>query len=192
MKTLVFATNNEHKLKEVQSLLGDNWKIVGLKQIGCSEDIPETKPTIEGNAIQKAQYIYEHYGYECFADDTGLEIDALKGEPGVYSARYAGPDRDAEANMNKVLHKMTHVKNRNASFKTVMALRMKSGLKTFTGICEGQITERKTGDYGFGYDPIFQPMGQHLTFAEMPLAEKNAISHRSLAIRELIKHLNDI
>lgn len=187
---LVFATNNNNKLKEVQSLLPNHIRILSLKDIGCFEDIPETQPTIAANAIQKANYIKDHYGYDCFADDTGLEIDALDGAPGVYSARYAGLQRDTNDNINLVLKQLEYKSNRVAQFKTVIALNLNNTLETFTGICEGDITTSKQGSGGFGYDPIFKAKGYTQTFAEIPLTEKNAIGHRGKAIRLLVDHLS--
>ncbi len=189
---LVFATNNLNKLKEVQALVPSHITLLSLSDIGCTEDIPETSPTIEGNAIQKAAYIKEHYNYDCFADDTGLEIEALNGEPGVYSARYAGKEKDANANMQKVLKNLEGNQNRSAYFKTVIALYIQGELRTFTGVCEGVITKQKTGDKGFGYDPIFLPNGFDKTFAELSLKEKNKISHRGLAVQQLITYLLNV
>lgn len=189
---IVFATNNLNKLKEVQSLIPAHIKLLSLKDIHCDEDIPETQPTIEGNAIQKADYVKSKYGYDCFADDTGLEVDALDGEPGVYSARYAGPQRDANDNMNKLLHNLEPFEDRSAQFKTVVALHLNGNLKTFTGICRGEITRSKQGDKGFGYDPIFRADGYTETFAEITLEEKNKIGHRGEAIRSLVEYLNNL
>ncbi|MBQ4821310.1 non-canonical purine NTP diphosphatase [Aquimarina sp. MMG016] len=188
---LVFATNNLNKLKEVQVLMPSHIQLLSLSDINCTEDIPETSDTIEGNAIQKAQYIKEKYGYECFADDTGLEVEAINGDPGVYSARYAGPEKDADNNMNKLLQELKGQVNRDAQFKTVIALELNNELKTFTGICKGTITQDKQGDGGFGYDPIFLPKGYTKTFAELSLAEKNRIGHRGKAVQQLIKFLNN-
>ena len=187
---LVFATNNLNKLKEVQSLMPSHITLLSLKDIGCEEDIPETQITIEGNAIQKAEYLKEHYGYDCFADDTGLEVEALNGEPGVYSARYAGEQRNADDNMNKLLANLKNKENRNAQFKTVIALHLNGKLYTFTGVCKGEITESKHGDKGFGYDPIFKADGYEQTFAEISLDEKNKIGHRGKAVRQLIDFLS--
>ncbi|MCL4142771.1 UNVERIFIED_CONTAM: hypothetical protein GTU68_000235 [Idotea baltica] len=187
---LVFATNNDNKLKEVQALIPKHIILLSLKEIGCFEDIPETQNTIEGNAIQKADYIKTHYGYDCFADDTGLEVEALNGDPGVYSARYAGEKRDAQDNMNKLLTELNTKHNRSAQFKTVVALQLNGALKTFTGICQGEITTEKHGVKGFGYDPIFKPAGYNMTFAEMDLKLKNSIGHRGKAISKLVKFLN--
>ncbi|MGC1203874.1 MAG: non-canonical purine NTP diphosphatase [Flavobacteriaceae bacterium] len=187
---LVFATNNANKLKEVQALISNHIKLLSLKDIGCFEDIPETQNTIKGNAIQKAEYIKTNYGYDCFADDTGLEVDALNGEPGVFSARYAGEQRNANDNMNKLLAKLKNKNNRNAQFKTVIALHLNGKLETFTGICEGEITTKKQGERGFGYDPIFKPTDYKITFAEMDLNLKNRIGHRGKAVSKLITFLN--
>lgn len=189
---LVFATNNLNKLKEVQQLIPSNIKLLSLSDILCIEDIPETQPTIEGNAIQKAEYIKTNYGYDCFADDTGLEVDALNGEPGVYSARYAGPQRNAEDNMAKLLNELAGNINRKAQFKTVIALHINGELHTFTGICKGKITTKKHGDGGFGYDPIFKAEGHSKTFAEITLDEKNKIGHRGKAVKELVAFLNNL
>ncbi|HZW63484.1 MAG TPA: non-canonical purine NTP diphosphatase [Flavobacteriaceae bacterium] len=186
----VFATNNGNKIKEVKKLMPEHITLLSLNDIGCFEDIPETQNTISGNAIQKATYVKEKYGYNCFADDTGLEVDALNGEPGVYSARYAGEQCNANDNMNKLLDKLAHTKNRKAQFKTVIALTLNGKLHTFTGLCEGNITLEKKGTQGFGYDPIFQPNGYTQTFAELDLELKNKIGHRGKAISKLIEFLN--
>lgn len=189
---IVFATNNKNKIKEVQALIPDYIKLLSLEDIGCLEDVPETQPTIKGNALQKANYIKEHYNYDCFADDTGLEVTALNGDPGVFSARYAGPQRNADDNMNKVLLNLKDKKNREAQFKTVIALQLNGALKTFTGICEGSIIETKQGNHGFGYDPIFMPKGYNSTFAEIDLEVKNKIGHRGKAVTELINYLSTL
>ena len=189
---LVFATNNLNKLKEVQVLVPDHIQLLSLADIGCAEDIPETQPTIEGNAIQKAEYLVKNYGYNCFADDTGLEVDALKNEPGVYSARYAGPQRNSDDNMEKILKNLKDKSNRKAQFKTVIALHLNGVLKTFTGICKGEITKEKNGEKGFGYDPIFKAEGYNETFAQISLEEKNKIGHRGKAVNELIVFLNNL
>ena len=186
---LVFATNNLNKINEVQALMPCSIKLLSLKDIGCFEDIPETQDTIKGNAIQKAEYIKQHYGYDCFADDTGLEAEELNNEPGVYSARYAGEQRDAEDNMNLLLKNLSGKANRKAQFKTVIALHLNGELKTFAGICKGEITKLKHGEKGFGYDPIFQPKGYQESFATMQRNEKNKISHRGLAIEKLVTFL---
>lgn len=188
---LVFATNNKHKLEELQAILGDKIRILSLKDIGCNEDIPEEQATLEGNASQKAFYVFNKFGHNCFADDTGLEIDALNGEPGVYSARYAGEEKSAEANMNKVLDKLTKIKNRNARFRTVISLVINGSEKQFEGVVEGEIVDVKKGGSGFGYDPIFKPTGFSKTFAEMNLSEKNQISHRGRAVKKLVNHLKN-
>ncbi|MDG1284310.1 MAG: non-canonical purine NTP diphosphatase [Flavobacteriaceae bacterium] len=185
---IVFATNNSNKIKEVQALLPSQIKLVSLEEIGCVEDIPETQDTIEGNAIQKADYIKTHYGLDCFADDTGLEVMALDGAPGVYSARYAGPQRNADDNMNLLLSELASKDNRSARFKTVIAMHFQGEFITFEGICEGEITKSKTGTEGFGYDPIFQPKSFEKTFAEISLDEKNRIGHRGKAVSKLVTY----
>ena len=189
---IVFATNNLNKIKEVQSLLPDSIQIISLERIGCLEDIPETAATIEGNAILKANYVTEKYGYDCFADDTGLEVEALHGTPGVDSAHYAGRQRNAADNMDKLLKNMDHKSNRNAQFKTVIALNLNGKQHLFTGIAEGKITFEKNGHQGFGYDPIFQPDGFSETFAQLSLEQKGQISHRGKATKELIEFLQSI
>ncbi|MEO8240445.1 MAG: non-canonical purine NTP diphosphatase [Flavobacterium sp.] len=189
---LVFASNNKNKIKEIQSILPENIKILSLEEIGCHEEIPETADTIEGNAVLKANYVTEKYGYDCFADDTGLEVIALNGEPGVYSARYAGEQRDANDNMNKLLEALSGKSDRSAQFKTVIALNLKGKQWLFTGIAKGTITLKKTGNHGFGYDPIFQPENYSETFAELSSEIKNKISHRAKATQQLIDFLNSI
>lgn len=189
---LVFATNNKHKLQELQAILGNHFELKSLKEIDCFEEIPEEQPTLEGNANQKAFYVFEKYGYSCFADDTGLEIEALNGEPGVYSARYSGEEKSAEANMKKVLEKMIEIKHRNARFRTVISLVINGKEKQFEGIVEGEIIQEKKGDSGFGYDPIFQPLGYNITFAEMNLEDKNKISHRGRAVEKLVQYLKTL
>ncbi|MBA6151185.1 non-canonical purine NTP diphosphatase [Gelidibacter maritimus] len=189
---LVFATNNLNKLKEVQSLIPKNIKLLSLEDIGCFEDVPETQDTIEGNALQKAAYIKTHYGYDCFADDTGLEVDALDGAPGVYSARYAGEQRSSEDNIQKLLENLKDSSNRKAQFKTVIALELHGVQHQFTGICKGEITYGKSGENGFGYDPIFRAEGYQKTFAEIALDEKNRIGHRGKAVNQLVDFLNRI
>ena len=188
---LVFASNNKNKIKEIQQLLPSTIEILSLEDIGCHEEIPETAATIEGNAILKANYVTRNYGYDCFADDTGLEVDALNGEPGVYSARYAGEQRSSEDNMNKLLEALSNKTNRKAQFKTVIALNLNDKQQLFTGIAEGKITLEKSGNQGFGYDPIFQPNGFKETFAELPLETKNSISHRGRATQQLIAFLKN-
>ena len=187
---IVFATNNKNKIKEVQSLVPEHIKLLSLEDIGCHEEIPETTGTIEGNAQQKANYVKDNYGYDCFADDTGLEVEALNGEPGVDTAYYAGPQRNAGDNMNKLLSNLKSATSRSAQFKTVIALHLNGELKTFTGICRGEITKEKQGDKGFGYDPIFKAKGYTKTFAEISLEEKNKIGHRGKAVSQLIEFLN--
>jgi len=189
---LVFATNNRNKLKEVQSLIPKHIKLLSLKDIGCFEDVPETQLTIEGNAIQKAVYIKAHYGFDCFADDTGLEVESLNGEPGVYSARYAGEQRDANDNMDLLLKNLEEKPDRSAKFKTVIALHLNDNLETFTGICRGEITKTKHGEKGFGYDPIFKAKGYDKTFAEIALEEKNTIGHRGKAVKQLVSFLSQL
>lgn len=187
---IVFATNNENKIKEIQSMLPQNIEIISLESIGCHEEIPETADTIEGNAILKANYVTEKYGYDCFADDTGLEVDSLNGEPGVYSARYAGKQRSSEDNMDKLLLNLESKTNRGAQFKTVITLNLKGEQYLFTGIARGEITLEKNGNQGFGYDPIFRPENYQETFAQLSLEIKNRISHRGKATQELIAFLN--
>ena len=189
---LVFATNNAHKLEEVRQILGDRFKVLSLNDIGCHEDIPETADTFQGNALQKARYVKEHYGYDCFADDTGLEVKALDGAPGVHSARYAG-DHDSEANMTKLLHELEKKSDRSAQFRTVIALILNGQEVLFEGIVTGQIaTERHYGDGGFGYDPIFVPDGYTETFSQMSSQSKNLISHRGRAVRKLADYLKQL
>jgi XTP/dITP diphosphohydrolase len=189
---LVFATNNEHKLKELRSILGNEFELRSLTEIGCFDEIPEEEPTLEGNASQKAFYIYNKYAINCFADDTGLEIEALKGEPGVYSARYAGIGNNPDANMKKVLNNLVKIKNRKARFRTVIALVINGKEKQFEGIVNGIILKEKKGNEGFGYDPIFKPDGFNETFAEMNLVTKNKISHRGLAVKKLVEYLKTL
>lgn len=186
---LVFATRNPGKVLEIAQMLSDHYEIVGLDAIGCHEDIPETSPTIPGNAIQKAEYVLEHYGAHCFADDTGLEVTALDGAPGVHTARYAGDAKDADANMAKLLGALEQAEDRSARFRTVIALTTPKGTRTFEGICQGHIARQRSGAEGFGYDPIFIPEGSDLTFAEMDAADKNAISHRGRAVRAMVAEL---
>lgn len=209
MNKIVFATNNKHKLEEIRSILGDDFEVLSLSDIGCYEDIPETSDTLEGNAMQKAQYVFDKYGYDCFADDTGLEVDALGGEPGIYSARYAALDgddsisHDSEVNMAKLLRKLEGVENRKARFRTVIALitikdnspsligREGVGLLLFEGIVNGSIIRERRGGEGFGYDPIFQPEGYDKTFAELGSEIKNHISHRAHAVEKLAHYLKE-
>jgi XTP/dITP diphosphohydrolase len=187
---LVFASNNKHKIKEIQALVSDTIQIISLEDIGCTEDIPETAETIEGNAILKANYVTSNYGYDCFADDTGLEVNALNGAPGVYSARYAGEQKDANDNMDKLLSELKDKSNRNANFKTVICLNFNGTQQLFTGIINGKIIDEKIGANGFGYDPIFIAEGHHKTFAELTLEEKAHISHRGIAVAQLIAFLS--
>jgi XTP/dITP diphosphohydrolase len=188
---LVFASNNPNKIKEIQLLLPNAIQILSLEDIGCTEEIPETAPTIEGNAIQKANYVTQKYGYPCFADDTGLEVEALNGDPGVYSARYAGNQRDANDNMDKLLTNLANQSNRTAQFKTIICLNLLGQQHLFEGIVKGQIITEKIGNQGFGYDPIFVPNGYNQTFAEMPIEEKSKISHRGLAVEKLVAFLTE-
>ena len=186
---LVFATNNKHKLQEVRDIMGSGVEVLSLNDIDCHDDIPETADTLEGNALIKARHIYGKYSIPCFADDTGLEVEALDGAPGVYSARYAGESNDAEANMNKLLHNLTGKSNRNAQFRTVIALIIEGEERLFEGIVRGTIAEERQGKEGFGYDPIFIPEGCNESFAQMAAAEKNSMSHRSRAAAALNEYL---
>jgi len=190
IRTLVFATNNLHKVKEIQELMGQGIKLLNPADLGFKGEIPEEKATLDENAEQKAWFIYTKFGISCFADDTGLEIEALNGAPGVYSARYAGANSTFDDNMNKVLEAMTGVENRKARFRTVIALVKSESLITFQGEIRGVITTEKRGKQGFGYDPVFIPEGYDRTFAEMEIGEKNRISHRALAVNKLIAYLS--
>lgn len=192
MKTLVFATNNKHKLDEVKKITNHLVDILSLSEINCHDEIPETADTLEGNALQKARYIKEHFGYDCFADDTGLEVEALGNAPGVYSARYAGPHHDAEANMKKLLSEMQGKENRKARFRTVIALIREGKEYLFEGQIDGRITHEKRGEAGFGYDPIFVPDTYTQTFAELGDDIKNGISHRALAVQKLVSFLSNL
>ena len=189
--TLIFATGNAGKAKEVGQLLDGIMEVKSLKDIGFTEEIPEDHPTLEANAIQKARYIYDRYEEDCFAEDTGMEVMELNGAPGVYSARYAGPKRNDQDNMNLVLNNLADKKDRSAQFRTVVALILDGKLHTFEGIVTGKIAKEKTGEKGFGYDPIFIPDGYQISFAEMEAEEKNKISHRGRAIKKLIKFLKN-
>ena len=189
---LVFATNNLHKLREVQEMLSNSIEVLSLKDIGCFEDIEETENTLEGNAKLKADYITQKYGFDCFADDTGLEVEALDGKPGVYSARYAGEHGNAEKNMEKLLIELQNKSSRKAKFRTIIALNLTNKQYLFEGICDGEILNEKTGVKGFGYDPIFKPSNASCSFAEMNSEEKNKISHRGIAIQELVQFLNSL
>lgn len=189
---VVFATSNKNKIKELNLLMPREINLLGLSDIGCFDELPETQPTIEGNAMQKAGYVWKHYGRNCFADDTGLEVYALEGRPGVYSARYSGEGKSAEDNMNKLLEELKGVKDRKARFRTVIALVMDGREQLFEGVVEGEILEEKRGEEGFGYDPLFLPLGHDKTFAEMDLELKNKISHRGIAVRKLVEYLNNL
>ncbi|TDQ23840.1 non-canonical purine NTP diphosphatase [Tenacibaculum caenipelagi] len=189
---LVFATNNQNKLTEVQKMLPDSIELLSLKDIQCFDDIEETAITLEGNAQIKANYITEKFGYNCFADDTGLEVEALNGAPGVYSARYAGESNNSENNMQKLLTELSGKTNRKAQFRTSICLNLNGKQFFFNGICKGDILLEKQGQQGFGYDPIFQPEGYNKSFAEMSSEEKNKISHRGLAIQQLVAFLKSI
>lgn len=189
MQEIVFATNNRHKLDEIRTMTAGQFKILSLADIGCDEDIPETSDTLKGNALQKARYVREHYGYDCFADDTGLMVDALGGAPGVYSARYAGPGHDSKANMNLLLQNMEGKSDRSARFTTIIALLLDGEEHLFEGTVEGEILTAPRGTDGFGYDPIFMPQGCGVSFAEMSAEAKNSISHRGRATSGLIAYL---
>lgn len=189
---IVFATNNQHKLSEIRQILGDRVEVLSLQDIGCDVDIPETGTTLEENALQKAQYVYDHYHLDVFADDTGLEVDGLDGAPGVYSARYAGGEgHDSEANMTKLLKELNGIDNRKARFRTVIALIQQGEVHEFEGIVNGEIIRERRGGEGFGYDPIFRPDGYELTFAELGTDIKNQISHRSRATKKLCAFLQN-
>ena len=187
---LVFATHNKNKFLEVQTMMPPDIDLLSLIDIDCNEDIAETETTIEGNAILKATYVKEHYGYDCFADDTGLEVNSLNNEPGVYSARYAGPDNNSNANIQKLLLNLSEKQNRAARFKTAISLVFEGKKALFLGICEGEIVEEQKGVGGFGYDPVFKPNGYKTTFAEMSLDQKSEIGHRGRAMRQLIDYLS--
>lgn len=195
MKEIIMATNNAHKLEEVRQILGDEFLVRGLAEIGCHEDIPETADSLEGNALQKARYVHDHYGFDCFADDTGLEVTALEGGPGVYTARFGamngyGESHDADANIQCLLDKLEEAEDRSARFRTVVALVQNGEEHLFEGIVEGEILMQKVGEGGFGYDPIFAPIeADGLTFAQMKAEDKNAISHRGRAIIKLVEFL---
>ena len=188
---VVFATNNPNKLEEAQELL-PFFNIIGLKDIGCNEDIPETESTLEGNAKLKTAFVKEKFGFNCFSDDTGLEVEALHGAPGVYSARYAGESNNANKNISKLLDALKNKTNRKAQFRTVIALNFDGEQFTFEGVCKGSILESKVGERGFGYDPIFVPEGFNKTFAEMSMEEKSIISHRGKAIKKLVTFLHTL
>lgn len=190
MKKIVFATNNNHKLDELRKLTEGKIEILSLNDIDCHDDIPETADTLEGNALIKARWVKDRYGYDCFADDTGLEVDALEGAPGVYSARYAGDEHDSKANMRLLLENMKGKNDRKARFRTVIALIEGDDVHTFEGKVEGVITETPKGDSGFGYDPVFRPENMEITFAEMDAIAKNSISHRGRAVAKLIDYFS--
>ena len=192
MVELVFATNNLHKFEEIRNITCDTVKILSLNEIGCNEDIPETASTLEGNASQKSRYIFSKFGKNCFADDTGLEVEALNGKPGVYSARYAGPEHDPEKNIVKLLAELKSYSNRKAQFRTVISLILNGKEFFFEGIVKGMILHEKQGDHGFGYDPVFMPDGFYKSFAEMDLVEKNSISHRAKAMETLVRFLKNL
>ena len=189
---LVFATNNLNKLAEVQKMLPKSIELLSLKDINCFDEIDETETTLEGNAKLKANYITQKFGYNCFTDDTGLEVESLDNKPGVYSARYAGLENDSEKNMQKLLSELENKSNRKAQFRTVIALNLNNEQFLFEGICKGEITTKKQGEKGFGYDPIFKPNGFNNSFAEMTSEEKNSISHRGNAIQQLVDFLNNL
>ena len=188
---IVFATNNKHKIEEVKDLLPKEIQVLTLNEIGCHEDIEETEETLEGNAKLKSDHIKMNYGFDCFADDTGLEVEALNGAPGVYSARYAGEEATFDDNVQKLLKAMKGVSNRKARFRTVISLYLNDQQLFFEGVCEGTIEESTSGDAGFGYDPIFKPKGYDLTFAEMDLKEKGRISHRGIAVNKLVDYFKN-
>ncbi len=192
MRKIVFATGNPNKVKEVNEVLPETLSIIGLKEIGCREDLPETSPTLEGNALQKARYVFDNFGKDCFSEDTGLEVDALDGAPGVYTARYAGEACNADDNIDLLLKKLQGASNRKARFRTVIALIIKGESFLFEGIAEGEIAPERKGAGGFGYDPVFIPAGYQDSFAEMPSAEKNKISHRGKAVQKLVAFLEQM
>lgn len=191
MKTLIFATSNPNKVKEVKEILGNEYQVKSLVDIGCHEEIPETAPTLEGNALQKARYVKERYGLDCFSEDTGLEVTALNGAPGVYTARYGGPEKDPNQNMSKLLHELKNKSDRSARFRTAMALIIGNEEHVFEGIAPGVIAKERSGAEGFGYDPIFIPDGYDISFAEMGKSEKNKLSHRAKALEKMIRFLKD-
>ena len=192
MRTLCFATNNDNKRAEIQALLGSEFNVVGLKEIGCEEELVEDQSTLEGNSLQKATYVFDHYKVSCFADDTGLEVEALNGEPGVYSARYAGSQRNSDDNMNLLLSNLSKSESRKAQFRTVITLITQKEKKQFEGVLKGNIIKEKRGTGGFGYDPIFVPEGETKTLAEMTMDEKNLLSHRARAVEKLVLYLRKL
>jgi XTP/dITP diphosphohydrolase len=189
---IVFATNNKHKLRELQQILGNKFELLSLDDIKCFKEIPETSPTIEENSMEKVEYVYNKFKTDCFADDTGLEIETLDGRPGVYSARYAGDEKNMDKNIKKILSELQYTDNRNARFKTVVSLILNGEKYQFEGIINGEIIKEKKGTSGFGYDPVFVPNGYDITFAEMDAKLKNKISHRGIAVRKLVDFLNTI
>ncbi|GJM62031.1 MULTISPECIES: non-canonical purine NTP diphosphatase [Persicobacter] len=191
MKEICFATNNPNKIAEIQAMMPEHIKIISLKDIGCEVELPETQDTLEGNSLQKAQYVFDHFQVACFADDTGLEVHALGGEPGVYSARYAGPQRDSHDNMEKLLVELNGKEDRSAQFRTVITLLNEDGQQQFEGIAKGEIIQELSGEQGFGYDPIFKPENHQVTFAEMDKHQKNKISHRGRAVQKLIEYIKE-
>lgn len=191
MTKIVFATNNSHKLAEIRAMLPQGIDVLSLADINCHVDIPETADTLEGNALQKAQFIYENYGYDCFADDTGLEVDALDGAPGVHTARYAGEQHDTEANTDKLLSELKEKNSRRARFRTIIALIEKGEVHLFEGVVDGEISTERRGTDGFGYDPVFIPEDTGKTFAELGVSVKNKISHRARAVRKLMNYLRE-
>lgn len=191
MKKLVFATNNAHKLSEIRAILKDKVEILSLSDINCNVDIPETEDTLEGNSLLKARYVYDHYNLNCFADDTGLEVEALHGAPGVHTARFAGDNKDTNANVDKLLKCLEGEQNRKGCFRTVITLIFDGDVEVFEGCIRGEITEKREGNDGFGYDPVFKPEGYDKTFAEMGAEEKNRISHRGQAVQKLCRYLQD-
>jgi XTP/dITP diphosphohydrolase len=184
-----FATHNQHKIEEVRAMLSPDFPLIGLDEIGCKEDLPETQATLEGNSLQKAEFVFDNFNVSCFADDTGLEVKSLHGDPGVYSARYAGPQKNSTENINLLLKNLQGIANREARFRTVITLITPTVTKQFEGIVEGDIIDELRGSSGFGYDPVFIPKGFDKTLAEMTLAEKNLISHRALALQKLVGYL---
>ena len=187
---ICFATNNKHKIEEVSKLLGTDFQLLSLEEIGCNEELPEEQDTLEGNSRQKAEYVYDHYGISCFADDTGLEVEALGGDPGVYSARYAGSGRNGEKNIALLMKNLSGIDRREAQFRTVITfIGENKEFRQFEGVVEGRIISEKLGEKGFGYDPVFLPKGHNQTFAQMALEEKNKISHRALAVNQLVSYL---
>lgn len=189
MRALCFATNNQHKILEISHMLNGKFNILSLKEIGCTRELPETGDTLEGNSMEKAKFIYENYKLNCFSDDTGLEVESLGGDPGIYSARYAGPEKNSQENVKLLLKKLQNITNRKARFRTVITLILEGNTVQFDGIVYGSISRDRRGDHGFGYDPVFMPEGYHQTFAELSLEQKNKISHRSIALHKLVDYL---